>query len=67
MQSFLGLANYRRQFIRNFAGISAPLSELTKKGVSLNWGQDIRIFQNLKDEFQSTPLFPWRILESRSL
>jgi hypothetical protein len=33
VQSLLGLANYYRRLIRNFARISAPLSELTKKGV----------------------------------
>jgi hypothetical protein len=33
VQSFLGLANYYRRFIRDFARVSAPLSELKEKGV----------------------------------
>jgi hypothetical protein len=33
VQSFLGLANYYHRFIRDFARISAPLSELTNMGV----------------------------------
>ena len=30
-QSFLGLANYYREFIDHYADMSAPLNELTKK------------------------------------
>jgi hypothetical protein len=54
--SFLGLANYYRRFIRDFARISAPLSELNKKGVPFKWGGDQEnSFQNLKDAVRSAP------------
>jgi Reverse transcriptase (RNA-dependent DNA polymerase) len=39
VQSFLGLANYYRRFIRDFARRSAPLSELTKNDVPFEWGR----------------------------
>lgn len=32
IQSFLGLANYYRRFIRNYSKIATPLTDLTKKG-----------------------------------
>ena len=34
IHSFLGLVGYYRKFIPNFASISAPLSDLSKKTVS---------------------------------
>jgi hypothetical protein len=56
-QSFLGLANYYRRFIRDFARISAPLSELKKKGVPFEWGGgQENSFQNLKDAVKSAPV-----------
>jgi hypothetical protein len=57
VQSFLGLANYYRRFIRDFARISAPLSELTKKGAPFEWGGgQENSFQNLKDADKSAPV-----------
>jgi hypothetical protein len=38
MQSFIGLANYYRRFMLDFARVSPPLSELNKKGVQFEWG-----------------------------
>ena len=36
-RSFLGLAGYYGRFIRDFARISAPLTNLTRKNHSFNW------------------------------
>ena len=38
VRSFLGFANYYRRFVRNFAGVANPLTELTKKGTVWQWG-----------------------------
>jgi len=33
MQKFLGLANYYRQFVKDFARVVKPLYEMTRKDV----------------------------------
>ena len=38
VRSFLGFANYYRRFIKNFAAVANPLTELTKKDVPWQWG-----------------------------
>lgn len=40
LRSFLGLANYYRNFISNFATIAAPLYHLTRKNVAWAWNSD---------------------------
>ena len=37
IQSFLGFANYYRRFVKNFAGMGGPLTDLTRKGVPWQW------------------------------
>jgi len=36
VQSFMGFANFYRQFIKGFSKIAKPLTDLTKKGIKWN-------------------------------
>jgi hypothetical protein len=57
VRSFLGLAGFYRRFVQDFSTIAAPLHELTKKGVSFNWGQTHQQgFDMLKSKLTQTPL-----------
>ena len=38
VQAFLGFANFYYRFIENFAKMSKPLFDLTKKDCTWNWG-----------------------------
>jgi hypothetical protein len=50
IRAFLGLAGFYRKLVRNFATIVKPLTELTRKDVPFNWGQDQqKAFDQLKD------------------
>ena len=37
VRSFLGLANYYRRFIKNFANIAGPLTAFLRKNVKFQW------------------------------
>lgn len=57
VQSFLGLANYYRRFIKSFAKLATPLTNLTKKLTKFKWEDpEITAFQQLKDAITSEPV-----------
>jgi hypothetical protein len=52
VRQFLGLANFYRRFIRNFAITAQPLTNLTKKNETFTWNQEQEIaFKTIKDAF----------------
>lgn len=57
LKSFLGLANYYRRFIKDFAKIAYPLHRLTKKSVNFDWSQECQeAFDKLKTTLISAPI-----------
>ena len=61
VQSFLGLANYYRKFIPNFAEKAEPIINLTRKETQFQWSNKCeREFKILKKALTSAPvlIFP---------
>ena len=57
VQSFIGLCNYYRLFIKDFAKIANPIHKLTRKNVPFVWGKDQqKAFDKLKHLFTSAPI-----------
>jgi RNase H-like domain found in reverse transcriptase/Reverse transcriptase (RNA-dependent DNA polymerase)/Integrase zinc binding domain/Retroviral aspartyl protease/Chromo (CHRromatin Organisation MOdifier) domain len=57
VRAFLGTAGYYRKFIRDFSAIAAPLSDLTKDGVSFEWlAQHETAFAKLKAAIAQGPV-----------
>ncbi len=57
VQRFLGLCNYYRRFVENFAFIARPLHNLTKKNVKFIWSKDCeKAFQELKKRLITSPI-----------
>ena len=57
LRSFLGLASYYCKFVRDFAKIAKPLSDLLKKSVSEIWDEHCyRTFGELKRRLTSAPM-----------
>ena len=57
IRKFLGLANYYRQFIKNFAALTRPLNMLTRKNEKWRWEEaQQKAFKQLKEIFATRPL-----------
>lgn len=57
VQAFLGFANFYRRFIQDFAAITKPLTNLTTKDKTWDWGVDEQYaFESLKRAFTTAPI-----------
>jgi len=57
VQKFLGLANYYRRFMKDFAEIARPMHRLVQKQEKWNWGREQKeVFRRLKETFTLEPV-----------
>jgi len=57
VRKFLGLANYYRRFIKNFARVARPMNVLTQKDKKWQWEEaQQKAFKELKGVFTSKPV-----------
>ncbi|GBG64677.1 hypothetical protein CBR_g46219 [Chara braunii] len=57
VRAFLGLASYYRRFIKGFAAIARPLTNLLRKDQPLSWDAECeQAFTTLKDALTTTPI-----------
>ena len=57
VQKFLGLANYYRRFVKDFAKIARPLYEMMRKENKWSWGErQQKAFEELKERFMIEPV-----------
>ena len=56
VQRFLGLTNFNRRFIKNYAEVTAPLSVLTSSKVNFRWGEiETKAFNLIRDRIKNAP------------
>ena len=57
VQKFLGLVNYYRRFIEDFASIARPLHDMVKKDKKWDWMEkQEKAFRKLKEQFTKEPV-----------
>jgi len=57
VRKFLGLTNYYRQFVKNFAKVALPMNRLTRKDEKWKWGEEQQTaFEQLKSVFTTRPV-----------
>jgi len=57
VQNFLRLANYYKQFVKDFAKIAKPLHKMMRKEMKWSWGErQQKAFEGLKERFTRKPV-----------
>ena len=57
VRKFLGLTNYYRRFIKDFAQVARPINMLMRKDVKWQWGvEQQKAFDKLKRVFTTKPV-----------
>jgi len=57
VRKFLGLTNYYRRFIKDFAQVARPMNVLTRKDIKWRWeGEEQAAFDKLKKAFTTRPV-----------
>ena len=60
LRSFLGLVNFYRRFVPNFADMAAPLTDLTGKNIKFKWeSKHQHAFETLKKALMSPPILDY--------
>ena len=60
VHSFLGLTNFYRCFIKDYATLAKPLTDLTQKDKAFPWGSaEANVFASLKSWFTTTPILAY--------
>ena len=60
VHSFLGLANFYRHFIKDYATLVKPLTDLTQKDKVFTWGSvEANAFASLKSRFTTAPILAY--------
>ena len=60
VRGFLGLANYYRRFVKDFAKIAAPLNSLLSKDTRFSWTEQCQVaFDKLKKALCESPILAY--------
>ena len=64
IRSFVGFCNYYRRFVRDFAQIARPLTDLTKKDARFEWNSDCQLsFDGLRVELATAPVMQFPLFD----